>query len=140
MWFGCTVVTRGVRFAVGNVLPGQAVDVLVSYVTELRVEGDALRLVLPVGIGPRYVNTPVGAWTAAEFEASGLAGRLPTDLLAYGCSRSAYYFTVNVEVRCWARVGSPLCWREVGVLIADVGHRSLLRQRSRRCGRRRMHH
>jgi Ca-activated chloride channel family protein len=41
--------------SVGNLMPGQQVDVEVTYVAELEREGPALRLMVPGTVSPRYV-------------------------------------------------------------------------------------
>jgi Ca-activated chloride channel homolog len=40
--------------SVGNVAPGAEVLLRISYVTEMAMEGDALRFVLPTSVSPRY--------------------------------------------------------------------------------------
>ena len=41
--------------SVGNLLPGQEAVVRISYVTELEQSGDAIRLLIPTTISPRYI-------------------------------------------------------------------------------------
>jgi len=41
--------------SVGNLLPGQEAVIRISYVTELQQSGDAIRLLIPTTISPRYV-------------------------------------------------------------------------------------
>lgn len=41
--------------SVGNILPGQKVGVEISYVAELSMEGDGVRLMIPTTVSPRYV-------------------------------------------------------------------------------------
>ena len=84
-------------FAVGNVEPGQALDVTVTYVTSVSVNGNALRFSLPVGIGPRYVATPFGNVDAdvdvveMALDAEGLLG-------AGSVAASSYPMLVTVDV------------------------------------------
>ena len=42
------------RMAVGNVRPGQTVTVKISYVTDLKIDGDAVVFYLPTHVAPRY--------------------------------------------------------------------------------------
>lgn len=46
--------------SVGNLLPGETVDVEVSYVATLKREGSEVRFYVPTGIAPRYMATPLG--------------------------------------------------------------------------------
>jgi Ca-activated chloride channel homolog len=41
--------------SVGNLMPGQEVDIEISYVAELVPEGEGLRLTIPTTVSPRYV-------------------------------------------------------------------------------------
>lgn len=41
--------------SVGNLMPGQEVDVEISYIAELVPEGEGLRLTIPTTVSPRYV-------------------------------------------------------------------------------------
>jgi hypothetical protein len=46
------------KLRVGVVLPGQVVNVSIVYVTDVAVEGENLRFVVPTSVGPRYSALP----------------------------------------------------------------------------------
>jgi uncharacterized protein YegL len=39
---------------VGNLLPGQQADIKITYVADVKIEGDVVRLLFPVSVAPRY--------------------------------------------------------------------------------------
>ena len=45
--------------SVGNLLPKQEATVRITYVTELEQSGDAIRLMIPTTISPRYIPLPI---------------------------------------------------------------------------------
>jgi hypothetical protein len=40
---------------VGNLPPGKSIQILVTYASEVSLEGDGFRFILPTTIAPRYV-------------------------------------------------------------------------------------
>ena len=81
--------------AVGNVLPGQTLEVTVSYVSEVRLDGDELRFSLPVGIGSRYLATPTGNINMPP----AAAVNIREDASLYGIKMSNYPMIVDLNVR-----------------------------------------
>ena len=99
--------------AVGNLLPGANVEVRISYVSEVALEGTDLRFVIPTAVAPRYemaigTSTPTPATALPAMAGAGAgAGAVPTHTRS--ASGTGYPLTARVAVEAASTITSVTC-------------------------------
>jgi len=88
--------------SIANIMPGDRIDVHLRYVEPLRWEGDSLRLVFPMVVGPRYIPGTqavghTGTGWASDTNAVSDASRI-TPLVRHPESRSGHDISVAVDL------------------------------------------
>jgi Ca-activated chloride channel family protein len=99
--------------SIANIMPGDRIDVRMRYVEPLRWEGDHMRLVFPMVVGPRYIpgTQPVGhtgtGW-ASDTDAVSDASRI-TPPVRNPESRSGHDISVAVDLDSGFEAASLKC-------------------------------
>ena len=88
--------------SIANIMPGDHIDVQLRYVEPLRWEGDSLRLVFPMVVGPRYIPGTqavghTGTGWASDTNAVSDASRI-TPPVRHPESRSGHDISVAVDL------------------------------------------
>src|SRR5580704_7299080 len=99
--------------SIANVMPGDRIEVRMRYVEPLRWEGDHMRLVFPMVVGPRYIPGTqavghAGAGWASDTDAVSDASRI-TPVVRNPDSRSGHDISVAVDLDSGFETASLKC-------------------------------
>jgi Ca-activated chloride channel family protein len=99
--------------SIANIMPGDRIDVRMRYVEPLRWEGDRMRLVFPMVVGPRYIPGTqavghAGAGWASDTDAVSDASRI-TPVVRHPDSRSGHDISIAVDLDSGFETASLKC-------------------------------